>query len=292
MRKALLAGLTFVLGLGLSGCGDAVDPASAPGEPDLGRIPDVTSYDDVTFPLDKYRSQPEELRTLQEAQDVAVQRCLARFGIEYTVPERRVVPQVDRPIGVVSAQDAARLGYKSPAAADMKAVDKANAETEPLADVARAVITGTGERTVNGVAVPSGGCAAESLRALANRDPNRENLVVGLAAASYEKAEGDSRVRAVFTRWSECMSAAGYDYRRPMDANNDPAYGTEQAGAEEIATAKADVSCRDQENVSGLWVAVITAYQHEIVADNWDALNQHRNEIERQLAAAGPLLAG
>ncbi|MPZ85665.1 MAG: hypothetical protein GEV28_36910 [Actinophytocola sp.] len=65
-------------------------------------------------------------------------------------------------------------------------------------------------------------------------------------------AEADSRVRAVFTGWSRCMSAAGFDYRDPMAANNDPTFGTGVPTAEEIATATADVACRTEENVNGV----------------------------------------
>jgi hypothetical protein len=286
MRGVFLAGLALLGGAVLAGCGVAAGAPPATGEPDLGFVPTVTSYADVEWPLDRYRTTPEESLTLSRAEDVVVRDCLARFGIEYAAPERLLVPDVDRPIGVISAEDAARLGYRSPHTAEIGAVDKAKAEEAPLSPEAMGVLSGKGKRTVNGVTVPAGGCNGEVSRALATRDPNRENLVVGMAADSYAMAEADSRVRAVFTRWSECMSAAGFDYRDPWAANDDPVFGTEAPTAAELETARADVACRAEVNVNGIWVAVISAYQERLIDGNLDTLNQRRAEIEAQLTAA------
>ncbi|MPZ85668.1 MAG: hypothetical protein GEV28_36925 [Actinophytocola sp.] len=290
MKRAVLVGLALIGGFGVAGCGVDAGAPPAPGEPKLGAIPTVARYADVEFPLDRFRTRPEEFLMLSRAHDVVVRDCLARFGIGYVVPERVLVPDVDRPVGVVSVDDAARFGYESPFAADVAAVDEANAAVEPLSGVARGVLRGDGQRTVDGVTVPVDGCVGEARRALVNRNPDRENVVVGLAADSYAMAEADSRVRAVFTGWSRCMSAAGFDYRDPWAANNDPAFGTGVPTAEEIATAKADVACRTEENVNGVWVAVITAYQERLVTEHRDVLNQRRDEIETQLVAATDLL--
>lgn len=283
--------LVLTAGLGVVGCGvDAADIPPSSGEPPLGAVHAIGDYADVEFPLDEFRTTPEESLTLNRADDLAVQNCLARFGIEYPVPDRTIVPHVDRPIGVISSTDAATFGYKSPFAADVAAVDNANASQKPLSNEARGVLAGEGKSTVNGVPVPAGGCAGEASRALADRDPKRENLVIGLAADSYAMAEADSRVQAVFTRWSQCMSAAGYDYADPWAANNDPTFGVEAPPVDEIATATTDVACRAKEEVNDIWVAAIKAYQEQLVTEHQNVLNQRRDEIEIQLSAANDLL--
>ena len=285
MSKKILAALGL-LALGLSGCGVATGAPPQTGEPALGALPAVTGYAAVQFPLDAFRTRPDEQLTLGVAHDRALRNCFARYGIDYPLPERAITPDFDRPIGVVSAADAARFGYKSPHTADVAATDRAKVAEKPMDAEALGVLSGTGKSTVNGVAVPAGGCAVQAQKELGNRNPRQENLVIGLASESYTTAKGDSRVRDAFARWSRCMSAAGFDYRDPLAANDDPVFGTGEPGPQEIATAKADVACRTQENVNGTWVAVITAYQNRIVTDHHEELSQYRQNLEAQLAVA------
>ncbi|HEY3477852.1 MAG TPA: hypothetical protein VGL02_03030 [Streptomyces sp.] len=289
MSKRIQVALALVA-LGVSGCGVATGAPTETGEPSIDALPAITAYSDVEFPLAAFRTRPDEQLTLGRAYDRAVQGCLARYGIDYPLPERTATPNFDRPIGVISADEAARFGYKSPHAADIAATDRAKAAEKTPDAVTLGVLSGAGKSTVNGVTVPVGGCAAQAQHALAEHNPSQENRVIALVSESYTRAEADSRVVAAFGRWRTCMNAAGFDYRDPWAANNDPAFGTGEPTAQEIATARADVACRVRENVTGTWLAVIIAYQKRLVSQHQSDLDRYRSETETQLKAAAPLL--
>lgn len=286
----ILTGVALACGLSLVGCSGEADTGSR-GEPDLGITPAVTDYAEIAFPLDEFRTRPEDALTLRQAQDVAIHACMARFGLEYPMPERKPTPDIDRPIGVISLDEAKSFGYRSPYTSDVDAVDAANEKKQPLSLEALSVLNGAGEGTVNGVAVPAGGCAGEALQKIGNRNPSGENVVIGLAADAYAAAEKDSRVRAAFTKWSQCMADSGYHYRDPWAAHNDPRFATDEATAEETATAQADVSCRNDVKLTGTWVAAIIAYQEQIIDANQETLNERKNEIATQLTKAEAILS-
>ncbi|RSM37927.1 hypothetical protein DMA12_34795 [Amycolatopsis balhimycina DSM 5908] len=279
-----------LVALGVSGCGVATGAPTPSGEPPIDTLPAITAYSAVSFPLAAYRTRPGEQLTLSLAHDQAVRNCLGRYGIDYPLPQRTATPNFDRPIGVISASDAARFGYKSPHAADIAATDRAKAAEKAPDAVTLGVLSGTGKSTVNGVPVPAGGCATQVQHELADHNPSQENRVISLASESYARAEADSRVVTAFGRWRTCMTAAGFDYRDPWAANNDPVFGAGEPTAQEIATARADVACRIAENVTGTWLAVIIAYQKRLVSQHHAELDRYRSETETQLKAAAPLL--
>lgn len=71
------------------------------------------------------------------------------------------------------------------------------------------------------------------------------------------------------------MTAKGYDYRTPLDPPHDPRFAGGLPAAE-IATATADVACKKQANVVGVWFAVESAYQKRLVAKDRDVLRRLR----------------
>jgi hypothetical protein len=98
-----------------------------------------------------------------------------------------------------------------------------------------------------------------------------------LANESYEHAMHDPRVKKASRRWAACMRAAGYRYRFPLEANENPAW-TEldlrnRPTEDEITTATADADCRVRVNLVGIMYAVERAYQQR-------ALDRHRADVE------------
>ncbi len=115
------------------------------------------------------------------------------------------------------------------------------------------------------------------------------------SAEGYARSEQDARVQDAFDGWSDCMAAAGFQYGDPWEANDDPQWypsedqtsGTARVTDLQIATATADVQCKQDVNLAGIWLAVETAYQLELIADNEERLGQikrHRDEVLRAAA--------
>jgi hypothetical protein len=270
---------------------------AARNEPEIGAVPRIESYDDIVFPLDSFHLSPEERIDLARADDFLVRDCMRRYGFDYELPVRTVEPALEknRVIGLVDADEAARFGYKPPWYAEYsRRVSEAKSKQVKWSTEMMGVLYGDGPAEVNGVKVPEGGCSAKARRSLGRTTvggPGDENFTIRLEWMSGELARKDSRLVAAFADWSDCMRAAGYDYRDPWQANGDPAFAAENASAHEIAVATTDVACRNEHNVNGIWVAVRTAYQHELIEANAEALRQHGSAKVEQTQPAADVLA-
>jgi hypothetical protein len=86
------------------------------------------------------------------------------------------------------------------------------------------------------------------------------------------------------------MKKAGFGYRTPQDANNDPVFHTETPTAKEISTAVADVKCKQEENVIGVWSAAEIAYQQRYIEANRLQLDEVKKSYEAVLRNAAEVL--
>jgi hypothetical protein len=151
--------------------------------------------------------------------------------------------------------------------------------------------TGRGTARINGVAVPDGGCQGAAQAQLnTGDDPSAGDFVADLEGWSWERSQQDSRIITVFRAWAACMARAGYEYRSPRDANNDPAFSTPRATPREIRTAVADVRCKRENDLVGLWAAVEAGYQQQAVAAHRGRLDRIARDIERRTAAAASIV--
>lgn len=260
--------IIVVLATWLAGAGCTPSDNAGEAEPALGPISVVTSYTQVVLPLDAYMQSGDEIELDGYASNRLIQRCMRRFGLDWAVRvpgPRSDTPRNDRRYGIVDATQAARYGYSAPDVEEAKP-----ATGPPISDDQVAVLTGRGQNSFNGVAVPDGGCAGEARHALEAGAPplgtaGSPNLVEQLNHDAGAKADSDRRVRAVFDQWSSCMKESGYNYAGPWDANDDPHWSDAQVTRQEIATAVADVACRTRTNLVGMWYAVETAYQKDAI---------------------------
>jgi hypothetical protein len=272
--------------------------ACSEDEPDVGVIGEVRSYTDISMPLDAYLVSSEQETTLLRALDLFTAECARRFGVtglpmSETAWNRELI--VGRRYGLIDPADARQWGYNVPPrlAGVTEAKDEAGGNVWNPTDEEFVVVRGrdryTGESregvVVDGQSVPAGGCAGEAERRLHEGAP-AVNLRVGedLRAESYSLAESDSRVRAATDRWSECMRRSGYDYA-DIWAPNDRAW-PDPVDSEEIATATADVRCKQESNLAGVWLAVETAYQLRIIDERAEELDEVKKAIETRLRNA------
>ncbi|NKQ25165.1 hypothetical protein [Streptomyces galbus] len=111
------------------------------------------------------------------------------------------------------------------------------------------------------------------------------DIVQRVSGEAFTESEKDPTVVAAFAKWSACMKAKGYDYDKPMDANEDPRFTDPgQVTATEIATAKADIACRDQYNVTRTWFDAESRIQRDKIA-------KHLDDFKAAAKAAGDAVA-
>jgi hypothetical protein len=265
-------------------------------EPRLGPVPTVTIDADLpSLPLDAHQVHNQQQQSVQEATRVVARACMARYGFDWHGNDLTPQPDLDalakRRYGLINADDAAQYGYQAPPAVIGHPASK-NSGYTPSADEL-AVWRGTapsGSR-VNSQPVPAGGCQGEVNRKMEAGAPQSDtNLAQNLSVESYTKSKTDSRLVAAQAKWSSCMKQAGYDYQDSWDpvAVN----WSTRGNAEQIATATADVGCRRQTNLVGIWVAVDSAYQEQLIEENAQQLDLVRRQLNSELRNAAAVLAG
>jgi hypothetical protein len=146
-------------------------------------------------------------------------------------------------------------------------------------------------KDVNGKPLPADGCTGEAWRKLADgaRPPADPRLAEQLRLRAYDRAENDSRVRSAVSAWSACMAKRGHTYTSVWEPNDAP--WPDPPGASEIATATADVACKNETNLVGIWYTVEKAYQQRAVDRNAEALAVVKDYLRAQARNAATVLA-
>jgi hypothetical protein len=293
LRRQLAAGLVGIIAVSTAGCA-AEGATEAGGEPAVTVTPSAVAPAAVLLPLDPYLFSLNDVHRLGRAHRILVTRCMDRFGFDLDMPEPGSEPGLpnrnERRYGVVDPVVAARLGYRAapPDQARQRQPPATNRTPEETA-----ALFGRGPRFVRGMPIPQGGCAGEAQRKLTSTGPSvpDRNLAQRLSHEAFLRSQRDSRVRAVFVRWSKCLAAGGYDYRTPLDPPRDPRFVKGEVTAKEIETATADVACKQRTNLVGVWLAVESAYQRRQIHDNREALlkiqQANRAELTYAVRVAG-----
>ena len=300
----VLVAVSIVAGVG--GCSS--DSGVDSGEPALGSRVAPGDMRNFTLPLDAYVTTP--VVEVLQAENVLVRKCMAEFGFtgEYigTDSPDSGPPPNERRYWLVSISDAATLGYHSRWADAAKAKSGSVIEWSP---VETALLTGRGSTMHEGREIPVGGCLGEARRKLANGVPELPTVegaaVMGdgsganvsaiadhLATESYDRMVIDSRVVNWFAKWRTCMADKGFHYASPQNANNDPRWSGEVASDEEVATATADVTCKEQTDLVSTMATVETAYQQRALEANAEVLAEVRDVIDTTIKNAQSVLAG
>jgi hypothetical protein len=283
--------LAAVLAAVTAGC---TQPGPAPASP-AAATPVLLRSADLRLPLDDYQPSVADSHRLIRAQRALLTACMRELGLDFSVPE-------PAPSGPRSWNER-RYGLTDPAqaahgywAADRTGTPQTAAAVRRRTAAATAVegdaITGRGVQVVNGRPVPPGGCADEARRRLTAGDPPTADLDLParLAGESYHASQQDPRVRAVIRQWSSCMRTAGYTYPRPLDPAGDPRFQHALSPAE-IATAKADVACKQRTNLVGVWFAAESARQRTLIDANQPALDLTHRAYQAELAIAATALS-
>ena len=253
MRR--IAGATLVLCVALTGCATA----------GASKEPTARPATTTAMPLDAYGLTPIQDRSVQLARKRLLTACLRERGIRTDLPDPRPIPfaRNARRYGVTEESRAATAGYSAPEISE-------RAESPTLPKKTQKALRG------------AHGCQTEATRTLdAGTSTPKPDLSIAaeLGAVTLGRSTHDSRVRAVFAKWSACMTKAGYHYSNPQDAIGDPAF-TDGLGHRvtrtETATAVADVRCKKATDLVPVWTGVEIAYQRLAIAQNRPRLTAAR----------------
>ncbi|WP_236067249.1 hypothetical protein [Streptomyces brasiliscabiei] len=115
-------------------------------------------------------------------------------------------------------------------------------------------------------------------------------LTQDLFGQSFQKAAADSRVRTAREIWSTCMSESGHSASDPEKLANG-FLGAKKTTTKEIAAATAAESCTRTSNLAGIYFAVLTGYQQQLISANLEVLTGYKKQVQEQVDRAARLLA-
>ena len=263
-------------------------------EPVIGTPPVIQSEAEFPLPLDAYRPTDDYGLKVTWAVNQKARDCLRRYGLDMPKAEGAVpavrVPGLAlvRAWGVADPARAATYGYGFAPVPGDDGSSLDPPESQPYRDMNKtefSVYSGTATAH-NGLPVPEGGCLQEAHRILGYTGAFYGDDVQMLLQQALKYTLRDSRVKAVTLQWHDCMRRAGFSYASPQQASADPAW-QHKTTAREIATAQADVTCKQQTNLLGIGLTVQAAYEQQLIDRNAAALAPLRTrltELEKNVA--------
>ncbi|MEV7930551.1 hypothetical protein [Kitasatospora sp. NPDC088779] len=237
----------------------------------------------------------------------ATSACMRRFDQDYPVPPQPAADSTAqqtysvliRRYGLADLQTARTWGYHLPRSDS----GDANAATQPItlgqmSESARTVLTAVDPKTgakvaeFAGKALPERGCQAELERLMptAAGGPGGpasggEGIVTDIKAQTFAESRTDANVVAANAAWSSCMKSRGYDISDPLHpAANLSSVDDPAPSAEEIDQAQADVACKHDTNLIGIWFAAESDRQNTLINRHADDLAKVKRALDTEVA--------
>jgi len=227
------------------------------------------------LPIEAYLPAKADTRFISATRDSLIDECMKAAGYDQWTPAPDL-PEIggktltDWRYGIHDTELAAKRGYH-PDAAEQRAYDEAQ-------EAGAVDESGADDTTLKGCVTQADGKAPSAQPAALAQQISNDSYLESMNAPSVIDA---------FAKWSSCMKAQGYSYAKPMDANDDSRFSDPyNVTDEEIATAKADVSCRSTYNVEKVWFDAEAALQQTAIAKNQADLNKARKAIKSAVVKA------
>ncbi|MFE1870799.1 hypothetical protein ACFW9N_07840 [Streptomyces sp. NPDC059496] len=298
----------------LAGC--AGTGGSGGGEPELGPVEVNPATSALSLPMDAYTDTEAERIRMGQVQQALVSRCMARYGFAY-----EGVRSAEASGAGPEDRHAYLFGLADPAYAAAHGYDKSAGEGSPakpappqLSDSAYVVMNGERPGAQSGTApdanteeeaalvdsgltaagqkVPAGGCGREAFRKLYAPTKNSVDLLFtfGLASEAHDRSRQDSQVVDALKKWSSCMDKSGYaGIESPYDVVEKLGLQDDKGGPKAVTAAKADVACKREVNLVGIWGAVEKAYQERLVEEHAETLALYKEQREARFKLAASL---
>ncbi|MFI0937223.1 hypothetical protein [Streptomyces sp. NPDC021020] len=277
--------------------------------PATGAAPDI--------PLAAYLPSGRQLRDYATARQILANRCLAGFGFSpdplppaFTADDADVTSLTARRYMLADPAAARAYGYHTSLTPSYVRVDRRDRAAQQAEQAARPDHRSAADRAlvslgldpagnpvphprIGGRAVPEGGCTAQANRALTGTDDalTRADLPNTLQIDAWQQSRDDPGVKRAFAGWSACMAARGYRYPDPVAVDNAADWQSATPSARELATATADVACKQQAHVVTAWHAADSALQTAAIARNTAALAAVRAGLGATTAKVAAVLA-
>ncbi|MGI5373766.1 hypothetical protein ACQEV2_05820 [Streptomyces sp. CA-251387] len=250
---------------------------------------------EMTLPLEAYQLTPADYERSQQALWKLTTSCMKDIGFtsfEF-LPSTGTADQIeaheDVRYGTYNQQDAERNGYRPDFGKGARGAviggeePKFTAEEEAALDGVSPQRTAEEPKKVrttkSGEAIPEGGCYGQALDKLTGGQSDLyldDTLAEELNGQSYEQSLKDQKVTTVFARWSACMAAKGFTYKSPIDANNDPSFTGDTAGAAEKKVAVADTACKNSTDLVSVWHDAEAAIQRTLISEHGPELAKRK----------------
>ncbi|MET7552357.1 hypothetical protein ABZS94_43295 [Streptomyces sp. NPDC005500] len=293
----MLAALSMCVATGCSGSSSAATakPTRTPPAPSVPF--DAKNPATWTLPIQGYLPSDSVKAQISQAKKQLVGDCMKTFGFSWSpapdLPKIGGKTLVDWRYGIHDMALAKKRGYK-PDADDQAAYDKAmndGAADETIGEADSHMLDGSGPKTVNGIKVPEGGCLGQADRRI-DAQATQTNTAQQISSQTFIQSKSASRVVKAFAAWSACMKGKGYNYAAPLDASDDPRFASPDVTPEEIATATADIGCRDKTNVAKIWFDAETDLQSKAIESKAEQLEQESNALDAAVKKAADVVAG
>ncbi|MEU0103570.1 hypothetical protein [Streptomyces sp. NPDC006267] len=286
----------------LSGCSGSASPLKSEAEPTRAAPAPSVAFDAKnpatwTLPIQGYLPSDSAKAQISQAKKQLIGDCMKSYGFSWKpapdLPRIGGKSLVDWRYGIHDLALAKIRGYK-PDAAQQVAYDKAmnaGAVDGLTGGEDSQTLEGGGVKEVNGKKVPDGGCIGQADRKMGAQAVQSETAQQ-VSAETFTKSKTDARVVKAFAAWSQCMKGDGYNYAEPLDASDDPRFSSPDVTSEEIATATADIECRDKTNVTQVWFEAETALQKKAIENQAEQLNQEAEALDAAVKKAAEVVTG
>lgn len=286
LAAAAVGAIAFAgISAGLSSGGDEPSkpgavPASAAQAPSQSKQTKAVGDDPAAWrlPIEAYMPTKAETKLVASVRDDLLDACMKNAGYADWTPAPDL-PDVggktltDWRYGIHDAGDAASRGYH-PDAAEQQEYDKAM-------EAGAVDTSGADESKVRE-------CVAETDGVV----PSAQNadLVQQISGDAFLESQEAPQVVDVFSKWSSCMKEKGYDYKKPLDASDDPHFtDPDTVSGTEIATAKADIECRGRYDLEKTWFETEAALQAKAISSHQGELDDVKKANKASVAKASAL---
>ncbi|MGW1073459.1 hypothetical protein [Streptomyces sp. NPDC002537] len=267
--------------------------APRPPAPALRPVPEITSVDAISLPIDAYIPTSTQILALQKATDVVSARCMHGYGLPYHPPVMEGFTDFARQnkartalYGFFDLSTARSKGYDKQLGIPDGTSDEVPYTTTEMGVLRGHSASGSTVATFKDKKVPAGGCRQQGIDAIGGSPP--VPTAEALPEGGPKIPSDDPHMKAVNARWASCMKGKGFVYPSPWAAYSSPKWGAPHT-SEEIATATADVECKLSTNLVGVAVAVEIAYGHQYIEAHTAQLAEFEKRLGDQLRTAARL---
>ncbi|MEU1288734.1 hypothetical protein [Kitasatospora sp. NPDC005856] len=283
----------------LTGCSSDKSAAPAAGgsggqaaAPALTATPTPTTVADTQqLPLRAFAASPQELTGIARAQGLLTQDCMKRFGFASWQPSNADLTKAAKddmptPYGFLNEAQAAQYGFHAPGTAG--GAKTGGSTMNPAEFTALSGLKSPSGGEPAGGNTPPGGCTGEADRKLKGDKAPGTDVYGDLTGQSMNRTKSDARVVAATAEWASCMKQKGYAYSNPESLSTESWGPT--VTQREIDTAKADVACTKQTNLSGIAFGVQSAIQKQLIEQHDNELKAYRAAVQSQIDQAATVL--